>query len=88
MEMVDSEPPFFNEPPLMAMKKIRDQSPPILKNPDKVSPKLKSFLEACLRKDPFRRQSAFELLQHPFLRMAAPSSNIAALIREYKQNSS
>ena len=36
MEMVDSEPPFFNEPPLMAMKKIRDQAPPILKDPDKV----------------------------------------------------
>lgn len=36
MEMVDSEPPFFNEPPLMAMKKIRDQTPPILKDPEKV----------------------------------------------------
>lgn len=34
--MVDSEPPFFNEPPLMAMKKIRDQTPPILKDPEKV----------------------------------------------------
>jgi len=86
MEMVDSEPPFFNEPPLMAMKKIRDQPPPILKDPDKVSPKLKSFLEACLQKDPLRRSSAFELLQHPFLRLAAPSTNIAALIRDYKQS--
>jgi len=86
MEMVDSEPPFFNEPPLMAMKKIRDQNPPILKDPDKVSPKLKSFLEACLQKDPLRRSSAFELLQHPFLRLAAPSTNIAALIRDYKQS--
>lgn len=36
MEMIDTEPPFFNEPPLMAMKKIRDQEPPTLKNPDKV----------------------------------------------------
>lgn len=36
MEMIDTEPPFFNEPPLMAMKKIRDQEPPTLKSPDKV----------------------------------------------------
>ena len=36
MEMIETEPPFFNEPPLMAMKKIRDQEPPTLKNPEKV----------------------------------------------------
>ena len=32
MEMVDSEPPFFNEAPLTAMKKLRDSQPPKLKN--------------------------------------------------------
>ena len=36
MEMIDTEPPFFSEAPLMAMKKIRDLEPPTLKNPDKV----------------------------------------------------
>jgi len=36
MEMIETEPPFFNEPPLMAMKKIRDQEPPVLRNPEKV----------------------------------------------------
>ena len=38
MEMVDGEPPFFNEPPLQAMRRIRDMPPPKLKNPQKVSP--------------------------------------------------
>ena len=34
--MVDGEPPFFNEPPLQAMRRIRDMPPPKLKNPQKV----------------------------------------------------
>ena len=41
MEMVDGEPPFFNEPPLQAMRRIRDMPPPKLKNPQKVE---KGFL--------------------------------------------
>ena len=40
MEMIDGEPPFFNEAPLAAMKKIRDQTPPKLKDPDKVGDNL------------------------------------------------
>lgn len=36
IEMVDGEPPFFNEPPLQAMRKIRDMAPPKLKNTHKV----------------------------------------------------
>lgn len=36
MEMVDGEPPFFNEPPLQAMRRIRDMPPPKLKLPHKV----------------------------------------------------
>lgn len=37
IEMVDGEPPYFNEPPLKAMKMIRDNLPPRLKNLHKVS---------------------------------------------------
>lgn len=40
IEMVDGEPPYFNEPPLKAMKMIRDNMPPKLKNLHKV-PQLK-----------------------------------------------
>lgn len=36
IEMVDGEPPFFNEPPLQAMRRIRDMLPPKLKNTNKV----------------------------------------------------
>ena len=36
IEMIDGEPPFFNEPPLQAMRRIRDMPPPKLKNAQKV----------------------------------------------------
>lgn len=36
IEMVDGEPPFFNEPPLQAMRRIRDMPPPRMKNYQKV----------------------------------------------------
>lgn len=45
IEMVDGEPPFFNEPPLQAMRRIRDMPPPKLKNSHKVSTRLQVGLE-------------------------------------------
>ena len=36
IEMVDGEPPYFNNRPLEAMCFIRDLSPPRLKHPEKV----------------------------------------------------
>lgn len=44
IEMVDGEPPYFNEPPLKAMKMIRDNLPPRLKNLHKVGPVLQGAL--------------------------------------------
>lgn len=45
IEMVDGEPPFFNEPPLQAMRRIRDMPPPKLKNTHKVSSQRKAYLQ-------------------------------------------
>lgn len=44
IEMVDGEPPYFNEPPLQAMRRIRDNLPPRLKESHKVSYKETSDL--------------------------------------------
>lgn len=44
IEMVDGEPPYFNEPPLQAMRRIRDNLPPRLKESHKVKMALKSFI--------------------------------------------
>lgn len=81
IEMVDGEPPFFNEPPLQAMRRIRDMQPPKLKNSQKVSPRLQGFLERMLVRDPAQRATAAELLQHPFLRQAQSPSILIPLMR-------
>lgn len=86
IEMVDGEPPFFNEPPLQAMRRIRDMPPPKLKNTHKVSPRLQGFLEKMLVRDPAQRATAFELLQHPFLRQAGPSSLLVPLMRSFRHS--
>ncbi|KAM9211300.1 serine/threonine-protein kinase PAK 4 [Leptosomus discolor] len=82
IEMVDGEPPYFNEPPLKAMKMIRDNLPPKLKNGHKVSPSLKGFLDRMLVRDPVQRATATELLKHPFLGKAGPPSCIVPLMRQ------
>ncbi|KFK35864.1 hypothetical protein AALP_AA4G046800 [Arabis alpina] len=48
------------------MEAIVDQPPPALPSGD-FSPELSSFISACLQKDPNRRSSAKELMEHPFL---------------------
>ncbi|CAG7826404.1 unnamed protein product, partial [Allacma fusca] len=81
IEMVDGEPPFFNEPPLQAMRRIRDMPPPKLKNTHKISTRLHGFLERMLVRDPSQRATAAELLQHPFLREAGPPSVLVPLMQ-------
>lgn len=86
MEMVDGEPPFFNEPPLQAMRRIRDMPPPKLKNPQKVSPRLHGFLDKMLVRDPAQRATAAELLHHPFLRQAGPPDSLVPLMRQFRNS--
>jgi len=85
IEMVDGEPPFFNEPPLQAMRRIRDMPPPKLKNA-KVSPQLQGFLYKMLVRDPVQRTSAVELLHHPFLRQAGLPSTLVPLMRQHRHS--
>ncbi|XP_078491955.1 serine/threonine-protein kinase PAK 4 [Ciona intestinalis] len=79
MEMVDKEPPYFDEAPLQAMRKIRDMPPPKLKNAHKASPLLKGFLDQVLVRDPSTRSTALELLQHPFLRKSSSHKSIGPI---------
>jgi len=37
LEMIDGEPPYFSEPPLQAMRKLRDLDPPITQRNGEVS---------------------------------------------------
>ncbi|XP_062523788.1 serine/threonine-protein kinase PAK mbt-like [Corticium candelabrum] len=86
IEMVEGEPPYFNEPPLQAMRRIRDMLPPMFKEAHKVSSKFLTFVERALVRDPLQRASAFELLQHPFLKQAAPPSSLLTLLKGYRHS--
>lgn len=50
IEMVDGEPPYFNEPPLQAMRRIRDNLPPRLKESHKVKPEIDSEYKIVVKK--------------------------------------
>uniref|UniRef100_A0A4W5K0E1 non-specific serine/threonine protein kinase n=1 Tax=Hucho hucho TaxID=62062 RepID=A0A4W5K0E1_9TELE len=84
IEMIDGEPPYFNEPPLQAMRRIRDNLPPRLKESHKVSSVLRAFLDLMLVREPSQRATAQELLQHPFLKLSGPPSCIVPLMRHYR----
>ncbi|XP_071963693.1 serine/threonine-protein kinase PAK 4-like isoform X2 [Antedon mediterranea] len=86
MEMVDGEPPFFNEPPLQAMRRIRDMPPPKLKNTYRASPRLQGFLEKMLIRDPSQRANAYELLKHPFLCQIGHNSSLVSLLRQLRHS--
>ncbi|XP_063385079.1 serine/threonine-protein kinase PAK mbt [Cydia fagiglandana] len=80
VEMVDGEPPFFNEPPLQAMRRIRDMPPPRPRGAARCPADLLGFIESALVRDPAQRLAAARLLQHPFLRRAGPPALLVPLM--------
>ncbi|XP_040837131.1 serine/threonine-protein kinase PAK 5 [Ochotona curzoniae] len=86
IEMIDGEPPYFNEPPLQAMRRIRDSLPPRVKDLHKISSVLRGFLDLMLVREPSQRATAQELLGHPFLKLAGPPSCIVPLMRQYRHH--
>lgn len=82
IEMIDGEPPYFDQPPLQAMRFIRDMPPPKFKDTmHRVSPRLQGFLDRMLVRDPTQRATAAELLEHPFIRQATTSNCLLSLIQ-------
>ncbi|XP_045499856.1 serine/threonine-protein kinase PAK mbt isoform X1 [Colias croceus] len=79
IEMIDGEPPFFNEPPLQAMRRIRDMPPPRPRGLARCPADAGAFLECALVRDPAQRHSAARLLHHPFLRRAGPPALLVPL---------
>lgn len=71
LEMATAKPPWSQYEGIAAMFKIGNSKdlPPI---PDHLSEEGKDFIRRCLQREPSRRPTAAELLQHPFVRNAAP----------------
>ncbi|XP_027895257.1 serine/threonine-protein kinase PAK 4-like isoform X1 [Xiphophorus couchianus] len=88
VEMVDGEPPYFNETPISAMKKLRDEAAPSVKNMQRVSPVLKDFLGCMLTRDTLQRSGAAALLQHPFMLQAAAPRCLVPLVEQHRKRMS
>lgn len=85
IEMLEGEPPYLNETPLKAIYQIATKGKPEIKNEEKLSEELRSFLHACLDVDPDKRSSASELLKHPFLKKSMALSTLKPLIVAARQ---
>ena len=80
MEMVNAEPPNASTHPMKVLFLIPKAPAPRLEGP-KYSRDLKDFVAACLVKDPDRRPTAKEMLQHRFIRNAGRIESLRELVR-------
>ncbi|KAJ3057492.1 hypothetical protein HK097_004013 [Rhizophlyctis rosea] len=76
IEMAEVSPPMFDLHPMRVLFMIPKNDPPTLKKKDNWSEKFHDFLRVCLEKDPDKRPSAQDLLQHPFLTPVAETQSI------------
>ncbi|KAL2562202.1 hypothetical protein AAZV13_20G125000 [Glycine max] len=71
LEMATTKPPWFQYEGVAAMFKIGN-SKELPTIPDHLSNEGKDFVRKCLQRNPHDRPSASELLDHPFVKNAAP----------------
>ncbi|KAM6992064.1 serine/threonine-protein kinase PAK 6-like [Tautogolabrus adspersus] len=88
VEMVDGEPPYFSDTPINAMKKLRDEAAPSVKNIHRVSPVLKDFLDCMLTRDTQQRSSATDLLEHLFLLQGGSPRCLVPLVEQHRKRMS
>ncbi|XP_068608035.1 serine/threonine-protein kinase PAK 6 [Brachionichthys hirsutus] len=88
VEMVDGEPPYFSETPVAAMKRLRDELAPTVRNVSQISPVLNDFLGRMLTRDPLERASATDLLEHPFLLQSGSPQCLVPLVEQYRKRTS
>ncbi|XP_059349057.1 serine/threonine-protein kinase PAK 3-like [Ammospiza nelsoni] len=85
IEMVEGAPPYWNETSRTVQELISSGGRPKLQKPRQQSAWLRDFLHCCLERDEDRRWSAQELLQHPFVTSAKPTSDLTPLIMATQQ---
>ena len=67
VELFTGKPPYFNLTPMSALFHIcADKVIPIGNPYNNITPDCLSFINECFQKDPKKRKSATELLQHPW----------------------
>ena len=72
LELAEYLPPLYELSWVEAMNTIASKPPPTLREPQKWSVDFADFLRLCLVKEPTRRASADELLEHGFINREYP----------------
>mmetsp|Transcript_28139 Transcript_28139/g.78703 ORF Transcript_28139/g.78703 Transcript_28139/m.78703 type:complete len:523 (-) Transcript_28139:584-2152(-) len=93
IELAEINPPYSNQHPVRVIFMIPRSDPPTLKakdaegRPTNWSMEFHSFLRACLQKDAEQRETAVELLAHPFVadRTEWKTSPLIPYIEEYHE---
>ncbi|KAJ3319664.1 Protein kinase [Boothiomyces sp. JEL0866] len=85
IEMIEGEPPYLDEEPLKALYLIATNGTPTLKNPEKLSPQFKKFLDASLEVEVAKRATTEELLRYPFLKDSLPPNSLIKLVQRHKR---
>ena len=84
IQLLTTRPPYYEFEPMAAMFRIvTDDCPPL---PTGISDHLKNFLLKCFTKDPAKRPSAKELLQHPWI--TTPNKKLVKKFINENNNSS
>ena len=84
VQLLTTRPPYYEFEPMAAMFRIvTDDCPPL---PTGISENLKNFLLKCFIKDPSKRPSAKELLQHPWI--TTPNKKLVKKFINENNNSS
>merc|ERR1712137_1070080 len=68
IELAETMPPLSHINPMRALFQIPARDSPVLEKKDKWTPEFHDFLAKCLEKDPKKRPSALELLEHPWIK--------------------
>ena len=85
LEMAEGKPPYGDIHPMRAIFMIPTKPPPSFRDPDRWSSEFIDFVQKCLVKNPEKRATANELLQHEFIKRALSVSIIQKIIQEAKE---
>ncbi len=77
--MVTGKVPYSGMNPMQALLKIHKSDPPRLEGL-KYSAEIKDFVKQCLAKDPAKRPTTSELLQHRFIKKAKMTAFLSELL--------
>lgn len=72
IELLQGQPPHFNQLPMQVMMLIAKTDPPTLKEPKKYSSDCVHFLKEILIKNHKKRPGAKEILKHKWMKSAPP----------------